>query len=366
MAALLRASPHLEALRTPLMILVVLGCGLALYATAPVTRPLALALFLAALLWPLQATLERFVPKALALTGTMMTFLGVATGFGWLIAESLDEVQESATGTSEKLRGAFTSAASGLERLGVDPAFLEEPGLARKGIDLVVRRVGGATVDATVEMVLVVAFVGLILLEVDAFRRKIAHESRASHHRRWPAVLARLAGQMQRYMAVRTAIGLMTGAAVGVGALAIGLRFWFIWGLLNFLLNYIPTLGSILGVLPPVLFAWIQFQSPTMVLATLGVVGGVQIIMGNWVDPLLQGKVLALSPLVVLLSVSLWGLIWGMVGALIAVPLTLTVVLTCDGYDRTRPLARLLRGQPPAEEAAAAREPPGEPAATPR
>ena len=130
----------------------------------------------------------------------------------------------------------------------------------------------------------------------------------------------------------------------------IGLELWWLWGLLNFLLNYIPTLGSFLGVIPPALFALVQFDGDwSMVLAAVGVVGGVQLVMGNWIDPLVQGKALELSPLVVLFTVTFWGWVWGVAGALIAVPLTVLIALVCAESERTRWIAILLAGDPSEE-----------------
>jgi predicted PurR-regulated permease PerM len=96
------------------------------------------------------------------------------------------------------------------------------------------------------------------------------------------------------------------------------------------------------AVIPPVLFGLVQFQSIPMALLVLLGVGGVQLIMGQYIDPLLQGKYLALSPLVVLLSVTFWGWLWGIGGAFLGVPLTIGVVITCRRFARTRWIATLL------------------------
>ncbi len=156
-------------------------------------------------------------------------------------------------------------------------------------------------------LVLVLAFFVLGLLEVGAFRTKLHLAASERNNTRLLQALPGITTNFQRYIVVRTGIGLLTGILAGLFCWVVGLDFAFIWGLINFLLNYIPTLGSIIGVAPPVLFSLLQFGDPLHILIVLGGVGGIQLIMGNYIDPLVQGKYLSLSPLVVLLSVTFWG-----------------------------------------------------------
>jgi hypothetical protein len=104
-----------------------------------------------------------------------------------------------------------------------------------------------------------------------------------------------------------------------------------------------PTIGSILGVLPPALYALAQSDGGMgLALLSLGVIGGIQLIMGNYIDPLVQGRVLSLSPLIVLFSVAFWGWMWGVAGAFIGVPITIATVLICRRFESTRWIATLL------------------------
>ena len=135
--------------------------------------------------------------------------------------------------------------------------------------------------------------------------------------------------------------GCGTGVGTGLAAWAVGLEFALLWGVLNFLLNYIPTLGSILAIIPPVLFGLVQGGWQLGLLA-LAAVGGVQLVMGAFVDPRLQGHYLRLSPLVVLLSVAFWEWLWGIPGAFIGVPLTVGLVIALARFDSTRWIAVLL------------------------
>ena len=114
------------------------------------------------------------------------------------------------------------------------------------------------------------------------------------------------------------------------------------WGFAAFLLNYIPTIGSVVAVILPALLAVLQFNVPTppiMILVSLGIV---QFVVGNLLEPRLHGERLNLSPLVVLLSLALWGTIWGVVGMFLSVPITVTILIICSEFRRTRPLAIIL------------------------
>jgi AI-2 transport protein TqsA len=150
-----------------------------------------------------------------------------------------------------------------------------------------------------------------------------------------------ITNDFQRYMVVRTGIGLVNGVLIWLAAWLLGLEFAFIWGFTSFLLNYIPTIGSVVAVIFPVLFALAQGDG-SLPWLTLLVFGGIQILLGVILDPLIEGHYLAPSPLVVLLSVTFWGWVWGIPGAFIGVPLTIFVIITCKQFARTQWIATLL------------------------
>jgi AI-2 transport protein TqsA len=196
------------------------------------------------------------------------------------------------------------------------------------------------------------------LLEVPEFREKLTRSLAQDEGERWFESLRRIITDFQIYIVVRTVIGLITGVLIWLLCVLVGLDFAFLWGFINFLLNYIPTLGSIIGVVPVSAFALIEFGIGVEALVVLLGVSGIQIVMGIYLDPLLQGRQLSLSPLVVLFSVTFWGWLWGVPGAFIAIPITIALVIACDQYDRTRWIAVLLadirykpRGELPVEDA---------------
>jgi AI-2 transport protein TqsA len=128
--------------------------------------------------------------------------------------------------------------------------------------------------------------------------------------------------QIQRYLVAKVAVNLAAGIVVTIVLYLMDIDFPIIWGLFVFLFNFIPTIGSALALILPVIMALIQYESAGFALITAGVLAGVQTIFFNVLEPLFIGKRLNLNPLLILFSVLIWGYIWGIVGMLLSVPLT--------------------------------------------
>ncbi|MFP4439449.1 MAG: AI-2E family transporter [Chloroflexaceae bacterium] len=315
-----------------------------LKAAASVMVPLAFALFLVAIFWPLQRRFQRTMSRGLATTLTLLIFLLVVALFVGALALSTYQVAQTWPQYAQQFQGYADQARSLAQNFGINLPGGPDGG-AQSGSDSArqvllrgVEQVGAFGGS----FVLVIAFMLFGLLEVVDFRAKLNRMVPGSRVGGWLDAIHRITHDFQRYIVVRTAVGLITGTLVGLVSLILGLDFAFIWGLTNFLLNYIPTLGSIIAVVPPVLFALVQFESIWWALLVLVAVGGVQLIMGQYIDPWLQGKYLSISALVVLFSVVFWGWVWGIVGAFISLPLTILVIIACKQFRRTRWIATLL------------------------
>jgi predicted PurR-regulated permease PerM len=335
------SSHHRQINQTLLAIIAVILVGAALKFTATVTLPLAFALFLTALFWPLQRRFAQRMPRGAAVVLSLLAFLVVVAIFVGLLWLSGSVVVQGWQPYSEQFARYQQQAQGWLQSLGVSASG--GGGQSSTSLAQSVATWGGEHLAGFLAaFVLVIAFLVFGLLEAPDFQAKLNAIVPGGRAAAWFDAIHTITNDFQRYIVVRTIIGLITGTLIALFAWVIGLDFAIIWGLSNFLLNYIPTLGSIIAVIPPVLFGLVQFQSIPMALLVLLGVGGVQLIMGQYVDPLLQGKYLSLSPLVVLLSVTFWGWLWGVAGAFIGVPLTIGIVIACYHFDRTRWIATLL------------------------
>ena len=142
---------------------------------------------------------------------------------------------------------------------------------------------------------------------------------------------------------MRIVVSLLNGVVSGLWLWLMGVDFALFWGVLIFLLNYVPNIGSVIAAIPPTLLAFVQLGFPWAAFVVAGLTVIDQVI-GNYLDPRLMGRTLNVSSLIVLLSVIFWSWIWGIVGALLAVPLTVTIILTCAHVPALQPIAVLLGG----------------------
>ncbi|HER43062.1 MAG TPA: AI-2E family transporter, partial [Candidatus Eisenbacteria bacterium] len=134
------------------------------------------------------------------------------------------------------------------------------------------------------------------------------------------------------HIAVRTLLSLVSGLATGLWLWAAGVELAFVWGLLTFLLNYIPSIGSIASAAAPAVFALVQLGPGRALIALAGMLVIEQIVAGI-IEPRMQGRAVRLSPFVVLLSLIFWGWVWGIFGMLLSVPLTVTFVVVCSEVE---------------------------------
>jgi predicted PurR-regulated permease PerM len=204
-------------------------------------------------------------------------------------------------------------------------------------------------------IVLILLTVTFILLEASSFPVKL----RAVLGGPQAALpqLSRFVDSIKRYMVIQTAISLTTGILIGIWLAILGVDFPVLWGLLAFLLNYIPNLGSIIAAIPAVLLALIQLGIGRAALATAGYIV-IDFTLGNIVQPRLMGRGLGLSTLVVFLSLIFWGSLLGLVGMILSIPITMTLKIAFESNASTRWIAVLLGPEPSPEDTLTAQKTP--------
>jgi predicted PurR-regulated permease PerM len=153
--------------------------------------------------------------------------------------------------------------------------------------------------------------------------------------------------EVQEYLGIKTAVSLATGFLIGLLAWLLGLDFPILLGLIGFVMNYIPTVGSILAAVPALVLSLLQFGTLGHLLAVTTAYVIINTVFGNIIEPNLMGRRLGLSTLVVILSLLFWAWLWGPVGALLAVPLTMVVKIMLENTEDLRWIAVLLDKSPP-------------------
>lgn len=159
----------------------------------------------------------------------------------------------------------------------------------------------------------------------------------------------RFTESLNRYLAIKSVISLLTGLCAFLLTTFIGLDYALLWGILAFLLNYVPNIGSILAAIPPVLLALVKFDTAAQAVWTLVGYVLINLTFGNLIEPRVMGKGLGLSTLVVWLSLIFWGWVFGPIGMLLSVPLTMVVKIAMESKEETMWLAVML-GSDPGEE----------------
>lgn len=181
------------------------------------------------------------------------------------------------------------------------------------------------------------------LLEMRVFRAKFINAFDKSSKGRIGNIISGIITEVSQYMSIKFYISLATGVLIWFGCMVIGIDFAIIWGFLAFIANFIPTFGSIVSCFVTILFSVLQFwPHPARIIATAVFMISVNMIIGNIVEPRIQGRELDLSPFIILVSLTLWGYIWGFIGMIVAVPLMVIVKIICENISSLKPFAILL------------------------
>jgi len=311
--------------------------------------PFLLALFLAIICTPAVSWLaERRVPVGLAVVLIVIVLLGMFSGFGAIVGGSIDEFTAFAAQNQARFDGLVESASAWFQARDIDPETLDilnmlQPGKLINLLGGVLKNLAGVLSNFFLIMLTMI----FMLFEAASFPIKVraaVGPGRFDAENMRHAVI-----QVQRYLGLKTLTSLATGLLVGLWTAILGLEFAVVWGLLAFLLNYIPSIGSIVAAIPAVLLGLIQGGLPYALLIAIGyIVANVGI--GNFVEPWLMGRTLGLSTLVVFLSLVFWGWMWGGVGMLLSVPLTMIIKILFENTDDLQWIAVMLDNKRCAEK----------------
>ena len=191
----------------------------------------------------------------------------------------------------------------------------------------------------------VLLFMVFFLAEREAFTRRLVRILGDDGATPVLETMTRVNQSVQQYLGLKTLISLLTGALVTVVLWLFGIDFALLWGTLVFIMNFIPTIGSIVATVPPIAITLFQYGSISKTLLVAGLLIVIQVIVGNVIEPKVMGRGLNLSPLVVLLSLMFWGWVWGIPGMLLSVPLTAVIRIAMEQFDSTRAVAALISSE---------------------
>jgi len=303
--------------------------------------PTLLSAFIAIICSPALFWLEhKKVPKLIAFILVLCVVIAILFGVGAVVGNSVNDFTHNLPKYQEKLQTLTDSGFKFAEKYKL-PISKEQilnnfdPGTILGFAGNMIGGLGGLLS----QMMLIFITVAFILFETSTFSRKLKHINLVEGESGTGSNI--FTSKIKRYLAIKTLTSLATAIIVSLGLLAVGVDYPFLWGMLAFFLNFIPSIGAILAAVPVLLLTLIQFG----VMMTLWIGIGytiVNIAIGNFIEPRFMGKELGLSPLVVFLSLVFWGWVLGPVGMFLSVPLTMTAKLAFDSREETKWIGILL------------------------
>lgn len=319
--------------------------------------PFLLAAFLAIICAPPLFWLRsRGVPTIFSILLLVLIVIFVETVLATLITSSMAEFSRAMPHYQERLHAIFQNMIYWLDGHGIevtDEILMDQfdPGKLMRIAGNMLNNLFGMLTN-TFMIILTLVF---ILLEASGFTAKlkaIAGRADADMEK-----YSQIVSGVNRYLALKTATSLATAALVSIGLGFIGVDFALMWGVLAFLLNFVPTIGSIIAAVPPVLLALVQLGfAPATTTAGLYLV--INLGIGNILEPRIMGSGVGLSPLVIFISMAFWGWVLGPVGMLLSVPLTMTLKIGLGYSEKTRHVALILGSNSEAENALLKQEEP--------
>jgi predicted PurR-regulated permease PerM len=310
-------------------------------AAQPLLVPFLLALFIAVMATPpLFYLTSKGVPNWLALSIVVAGIILCGILLGWMIGGSLDDFKANLPKYQERLAEQSRGLFLWLQNSGIklsEEALLGSvnPGKAMSLFGKLLSGLGNVLTQALFILITVI----FILVEASVFQQKFRAFS--SDPEASMARIRQITTGIKRYMSIKTSTSLLTGVLVSSCLWLIGVDYPVLWGLMAFLFNYVPNIGSIIAAIPAVLLALVQLGSWAAFWTALAYLL-INALVGNLIEPRFMGKGLGLSPLIVFVSLVFWGWILGPVGMFLSIPLTMTLKIGLDSSEETRRFALLL------------------------
>jgi predicted PurR-regulated permease PerM len=335
--------PVSSAARNALMITAAVAIGAALFFLRPILTPFALALFLMVIIDGLSRVLRRRLPSLTDQGALGVAILVTVAGFSvtvMLIAGNAPSFISQLVADTPRLNAIVHDLAHQLH-------MHNPPTIQRMARQLdPAKYVGGLaqTLQGLVStFVFIMIYLGFLFASRSSFRKKALRLFPSPEgHQNATSAFDKIRNGIERYLWVQTVTGLMIAVASAAILMLAGMPNAVFWGFLILVASYVPIIGGMIGQFLPPLFALVEFNNywqPGLILVGLSVV---QFVVGSIIFPRMQGRSLNLDPVVILLSLSFWGLVWGVPGMFLSTPLTVTVMVVADQFSSTRWMAILL------------------------
>jgi len=327
-----------------LVIIVIFIGGVVLRLAKPVLFPFFIAIFLSFILSPALDSLTRLrIPKAVSIIFILIITFFIIYLLGVLLYSSGKTFASEFPKYGQKISSILSTLQEKLNPSGSTRDPLEWVG------ELDINRVGSLLLSSLgpffsfiSNLFLIFVFVIFVLAGRGKTKAKIKATFDAWRSDKIINVIQNIDHQIQKYLAIKTVVSFFTGAMATLVLMIFGVDFAIVFGFLTFLLNYIPTVGSVIATALPLIIAAFQFENLWPAFWIFIILGTIQMVMGNFIEPRLMGEGLGLSPLVVLFSLFFWGWLWGIPGMILAVPIVAVIKIVCSNIPPLEFVAALM------------------------
>ena len=279
-------------------------------------------------------------PRWASLTLTVIAFIAAVMSLAEMVSGHFTDVIDAAPTYQANLQRLVAQAA-GLFGLQDTPNLTQL--IERIDFRSIVGRLAATLTSIAGDAGLILVYVLFLFVEQGSFNRKMKvlfpNQEREARVRR---ILSHMTREIQNYLWIKTFSSCLTAGLSYAVLFAVGVDFAAFWAVIIFFLNYIPTIGSLLGIVFPALLALVQFDTFVPFLIVTPSLAVIQVFTGNILEPMMMGASLNISPFATLASLAVWGSIWGIPGMFLCVPITVIAMIVFAHFARTRPIAVML------------------------
>jgi len=314
-------------------------------AAAGIIVPFLLAVFIAVITTPLLLGMQkRGIPAGIALLILILALVVLTTVGTVAIVKSLTDLVKELPQYQTALQEKTIEALQWLKSKGVEAPEKEILKVLNPQAAIKVLGNTASAMSALLGNIFLIVLIAIFMLleaaALPAKLRELPSKSSVLSDR-----MPQMVDNLRHYMGLKTVMSAITGVLVTIWVAVLGISSPLIMGLLAFVLNYIPNIGSIIAAIPAVILALVMLGVGKAVLCAIGYIA-INMLIGNFLEPRVMGKGLGLSPMIVVITMVFWGWVLGPVGMLLSVPLTMTVKIVLDSFEETEWIAVLLGSSP--------------------
>lgn len=310
---------------------------------------LLIPIIFALLLWFIIKDIRQFMDKSSWLArlpswlknfSASILMIAVLSFVSTILLSSINSLAKSYT----KYEPNFTKLVSQIdEYFGIDLMVLMKNQLGSFDYGSLLNPIFASISDILSNAFMIIIYTLFLFLEETNFRTKLKNVfPNKERYNSVSSVLVKIEESVSKYIGIKTLVSLLTGFVSFLVLYLIGIESPSFWAFLIFLLNYIPTVGSLIATVFPASFCLLQFESYTPAILVLVLVGVIQVLVGNVIEPKMIGNSMNISPLVTIIALTFWGLLWGVTGMILSVPITVILTMIFAQFDKTRPFAILM------------------------